>query len=109
MTQPAVREQTRVAAEATGAAAAQGYEAQEASEILAQARTAVDPELRRAVDALPVSMRRVARYHFGWEHADGTPATGNAGRPCGPPSCSRRRGPSAGGPSGRCGRLPPWS
>ncbi|MFJ8952405.1 MULTISPECIES: family 2 encapsulin nanocompartment cargo protein polyprenyl transferase [unclassified Streptomyces] len=80
MTQPAVREQTRVAAEATGAAAAQGYEAQEASEILAQARTAVDPELRRAVDALPVSMRRVARYHFGWEHADGTPATGNAGK-----------------------------
>ncbi|WTN63453.1 family 2 encapsulin nanocompartment cargo protein polyprenyl transferase [Streptomyces sp. NBC_00626] len=69
-----------MAAEATGAAAAQGYEAQEASEILAQARTAVDPELRRAVDALPVSMRRVARYHFGWEHADGTPATGNAGK-----------------------------
>ncbi|MFJ9178288.1 family 2 encapsulin nanocompartment cargo protein polyprenyl transferase [Streptomyces sp. NPDC102360] len=80
MTQPAVREQTRVAAEATGAAAAQGYEAQEAPAILAQARAAVDPELRRAVEALPGSMRRVARYHFGWEHADGTPATGSAGK-----------------------------
>ncbi|MFE1955145.1 family 2 encapsulin nanocompartment cargo protein polyprenyl transferase [Streptomyces sp. NPDC059524] len=47
---------------------------------LAQARTSVDPELRRAVDALPASIRRVARHHFGWEHADGTPATGNAGK-----------------------------
>jgi geranylgeranyl diphosphate synthase type I len=25
-------------------------------------------------------MRRVARYHFGWEHADGTAAAGNAGK-----------------------------
>ncbi len=25
-------------------------------------------------------MRRIALYHFGWEHADGTPAAGNAGK-----------------------------
>ncbi|MGY0491853.1 family 2 encapsulin nanocompartment cargo protein polyprenyl transferase [Streptomyces sp. WG-D5] len=81
--------ETRVAAQPAESAAAtggrtggagEGHEAQEASEILAQARAAVDPELRRVVEALPGSIRRVARYHFGWEHADGTPATGNAGK-----------------------------
>ncbi|MCW7942181.1 polyprenyl synthetase [Streptomyces hygroscopicus] len=53
---------------------------QEAEAILERARASVDPELRRAVDSLPGSMRRIARYHFGWEHADGTPAAGNAGK-----------------------------
>ncbi|ATL30398.1 family 2 encapsulin nanocompartment cargo protein polyprenyl transferase [Streptomyces formicae] len=52
----------------------------EAGEILAAARLCVDPELRRAVDSLPGSMRRVALYHFGWEHADGTAAAGHAGK-----------------------------
>ncbi|MYW67464.1 polyprenyl synthetase family protein [Streptomyces sp. SID8379] len=60
--------------------AAQPNETQEASVVLAQARASVDPELRRAVEALPGSIRRVALYHFGWEHADGTPASGNAGK-----------------------------
>ncbi|MGY0018593.1 family 2 encapsulin nanocompartment cargo protein polyprenyl transferase [Streptomyces sp. YJ-C3] len=55
-------------------------EAQEAALILAQTRASVDPEMRRAVEALPGSIRRVARYHFGWEHADGTPAAGNGGK-----------------------------
>ncbi|MGV9879812.1 family 2 encapsulin nanocompartment cargo protein polyprenyl transferase [Streptomyces sp. NPDC003006] len=55
-------------------------ERHEAAEILAAARACVDPELHRAVDSLPGSLRRVARYHFGWEHADGTPAAGNAGK-----------------------------
>ncbi|QEV20174.1 polyprenyl synthetase family protein [Streptomyces alboniger] len=55
-------------------------EGQEAQEILAAARACVDPELRGAIDSLPGSLRRVARYHFGWEHADGTPAAGNAGK-----------------------------
>lgn len=55
-------------------------EGQEAAGILEQARSSVDPELRRAIETLPDSMGRVARYHFGWEHADGTPATGNAGK-----------------------------
>ncbi|MFF4589791.1 family 2 encapsulin nanocompartment cargo protein polyprenyl transferase [Streptomyces sp. NPDC001388] len=53
---------------------------QEATAILERARAAVDPELRAAVDSLPRSMRRITRYHFGWEHADGTPAAGNAGK-----------------------------
>ncbi|MBG0852574.1 polyprenyl synthetase family protein [Streptomyces spinoverrucosus] len=52
----------------------------EAAVILERARASVDPELRSAVDSLPGAMRRIARYHFGWEHADGTPATGNAGK-----------------------------
>ncbi|MFG3583927.1 family 2 encapsulin nanocompartment cargo protein polyprenyl transferase [Streptomyces sp. NPDC047990] len=52
----------------------------EAAGILERARASVDPELRGAVDSLPGSMRRVALYHFGWEHADGTPAAGNAGK-----------------------------
>ncbi|WAM00367.1 family 2 encapsulin nanocompartment cargo protein polyprenyl transferase [Streptomyces sp. Je 1-369] len=52
----------------------------EAADILASARTLVDPELRRAIETLPGSLRRVALYHFGWEHADGTPAAGSAGK-----------------------------
>ncbi|MET7595440.1 MULTISPECIES: family 2 encapsulin nanocompartment cargo protein polyprenyl transferase [unclassified Streptomyces] len=53
---------------------------QEAAAILERARTSVDPELRRAVESLPGAMRRTALYHFGWQHADGTPAAGNAGK-----------------------------
>lgn len=52
----------------------------EAMALLEAARADVDPELRRAVDTLPGQLRRIARYHFGWEHADGTPAAGNAGK-----------------------------
>jgi geranylgeranyl diphosphate synthase, type I len=52
----------------------------EAAAVLDRTRARVDPELRAAVDSLPGSMRRIARYHFGWEHADGTPAAGNAGK-----------------------------
>ncbi|MFF2850734.1 family 2 encapsulin nanocompartment cargo protein polyprenyl transferase [Streptomyces sp. NPDC058001] len=52
----------------------------EAMAILERARTGVDPELRRAIEGLPGSTRRIARYHFGWEHADGSPAAGNAGK-----------------------------
>ncbi|QKW09143.1 polyprenyl synthetase family protein [Streptomyces sp. NA04227] len=57
-----------------------GWDSQEAADVLERARRTVDPELRRAVDRLPEAMRRIARYHFGWEHADGTPAAGNAGK-----------------------------
>ncbi|MFG2969970.1 family 2 encapsulin nanocompartment cargo protein polyprenyl transferase [Streptomyces sp. NPDC048288] len=52
----------------------------EATALLDRARAFVDPELRAAVDSLPGSMRRIARYHLGWEDADGTPAAGNAGK-----------------------------
>lgn len=53
---------------------------QEAAALLERTRETVNPELRRAIGSLSGSMRRVAMYHFGWEHADGTPAAGNAGK-----------------------------
>ncbi|MFJ9633354.1 family 2 encapsulin nanocompartment cargo protein polyprenyl transferase [Streptomyces sp. NPDC091280] len=75
------RAETRQHTEGTrpsgGAPPADGHEA---AVILEGARETVDPELRAAIDSLPGSMRRVALYHFGWEHADGTPAAGNAGK-----------------------------
>ncbi|GAA2435619.1 family 2 encapsulin nanocompartment cargo protein polyprenyl transferase [Streptomyces glaucus] len=52
----------------------------EATALLERARASVDPELRAALSSLPGAMRRIALYHFGWEHADGTPAAGNAGK-----------------------------
>ncbi|MGW7207771.1 family 2 encapsulin nanocompartment cargo protein polyprenyl transferase [Streptomyces sp. NPDC054837] len=52
----------------------------EAAVILERTRESVDPVLREAIESLPGSMRRIALYHFGWEHADGTPAAGNAGK-----------------------------
>ncbi|MEW1646922.1 family 2 encapsulin nanocompartment cargo protein polyprenyl transferase [Streptomyces sp. NPDC091219] len=62
------------------AADAQPPDGHEAAAILEGARRSVDPALRAAIDSLPGSMRRIALYHFGWEHADGTPAAGNAGK-----------------------------
>jgi geranylgeranyl diphosphate synthase type I len=59
---------------------AQPLDRHEAAVILERTRASVDPELRAAIDSLPGSMRRIALYHFGWEHADGTPAAGNAGK-----------------------------
>ncbi|MFD9306194.1 family 2 encapsulin nanocompartment cargo protein polyprenyl transferase [Streptomyces sp. NPDC060048] len=55
-------------------------EGQEAAALLERTRETVNPELRRTVESLPGSMRRVAMYHFGWEHEDGTPAAGSAGK-----------------------------
>ena len=56
-------------------------EGREALTLLERTRAAVDPALRAAVESLPGSpIRRVAMYHFGWEHADGTPASGGAGK-----------------------------
>ncbi|GHB47840.1 polyprenyl synthetase [Streptomyces cirratus] len=55
-------------------------EGQEAAALLERTRETVNPRLRRVVELLPGSMRRVAMYHFGWEHADGTPAAGNPGK-----------------------------
>ncbi|MFH0520837.1 family 2 encapsulin nanocompartment cargo protein polyprenyl transferase [Streptomyces sp. M41] len=52
----------------------------EAAVILERARASVEPELRAAVESLPGPLRRIARYHFGWEHPDGSPATGHAGK-----------------------------
>ncbi|MFE2549069.1 family 2 encapsulin nanocompartment cargo protein polyprenyl transferase [Streptomyces sp. NPDC059355] len=55
-------------------------EGHEAAALLERTRETVNPELRRTVESLPGSMKRVAMYHFGWEQADGTPAAGNAGK-----------------------------
>jgi geranylgeranyl diphosphate synthase type I len=52
----------------------------EATAVLDRTRASVDPELRAAVESLPGAMRRIARYHFGWEQADGTAAAGHAGK-----------------------------
>ncbi|MFI9151913.1 family 2 encapsulin nanocompartment cargo protein polyprenyl transferase [Streptomyces sp. NPDC053367] len=64
-------------ADASGSGPADG---QEAAAILEEVRQAVDPALRSALGSLPGAMRRVALYHFGWEHADGTPAAGDSGK-----------------------------
>ncbi|MFE2044093.1 family 2 encapsulin nanocompartment cargo protein polyprenyl transferase [Streptomyces sp. NPDC059477] len=56
------------------------HDGPEAAVILNGTKASVDPELRSAIDTLPSQMRRVARYHFGWENPDGTPATGGAGK-----------------------------
>lgn len=61
----------------TDATATEGHEA---AALLERTRSAVNPRLRDTVESLPGSIRRVAMYHFGWEHADGTPAGGSAGK-----------------------------
>ncbi|MEU3526090.1 family 2 encapsulin nanocompartment cargo protein polyprenyl transferase [Streptomyces sp. NPDC038707] len=67
------------ARETTGAATGP-LDGQEALAQLERTRTLVYPELRAAVESLPGAMRRIGLYHFGWQHADGTPAAGNAGK-----------------------------
>ncbi|MEU1518893.1 polyprenyl synthetase family protein, partial [Streptomyces sp. NPDC005811] len=91
--------------ERTGPAASDG---QEATAILERARAEVDPALRAAVDSLPRRMRRVARHHFGWEQADGTPAAGNAGKAIRPALVLAAAG-ALGGPAARAaaGRAAP--
>ena len=51
-----------------------------AAALLEHTRDAVDPHLRAAVDTLPGAIRRVAKYHFGWQNADGSPASGQSGK-----------------------------
>lgn len=55
-------------------------EGQEAAALLDSTRETVNPELRRAVESLPAPTRRVAMYHLGWEHEDGSPAAAGAGK-----------------------------
>ncbi|EST32729.1 family 2 encapsulin nanocompartment cargo protein polyprenyl transferase [Streptomyces roseochromogenus] len=75
-------------------------EGQEAVALLERTRTLVDPELRAALESLPGSMRRIALYHFGWQHADGTPARGNAGKAI-RPALVLAAATALGGPAGR--------
>ncbi|MER7662907.1 MULTISPECIES: family 2 encapsulin nanocompartment cargo protein polyprenyl transferase [unclassified Streptomyces] len=58
----------------------EAVEGREAIALLDRTREVVDPHLRATIDSLPGSLRRVAMYHFGWEHADGTPAAGSTGK-----------------------------
>ncbi|MDJ0462174.1 family 2 encapsulin nanocompartment cargo protein polyprenyl transferase [Streptomyces sp. H27-C3] len=55
-------------------------EGHEAAALLERTRSTVNPQLRRTVESLPQSIRRIAMYHFGWEKADGSPAAGQAGK-----------------------------
>lgn len=55
-------------------------EGHEAAALLEHTRSLVDPELRSGIATLPGPLRRIAMYHFGWEHTDGTPAAGQAGK-----------------------------
>jgi geranylgeranyl diphosphate synthase type I len=84
------------------AAAGGGTDGHDAALILERARAAVDPELRAAVDSLPAPMRRIARYHFGWEQADGTPAAGPAGKAI-RPALVLAAAAALGGPAARAG------
>ncbi|MFD5271342.1 family 2 encapsulin nanocompartment cargo protein polyprenyl transferase [Streptomyces sp. NPDC058335] len=77
----------------------------EAAAILEETRGSVDPALRAALDSLPRSMRRISRYHFGWEHADGTPAAGNAGKAI-RPALVLAAAAALGGPAARTAALP---
>ncbi|MGX1272292.1 family 2 encapsulin nanocompartment cargo protein polyprenyl transferase [Streptomyces phaeoluteigriseus] len=78
---------------------------QEAAAILEETRGSVDPALRAALDSLPGSLRRISRYHFGWEHADGTPAAGNAGKAI-RPALVLAAATALGGPAARTAALP---
>ncbi len=57
-----------------------GTDGRGAVALLDHTRTVVNPHLRSTVESLPGSIRRVAMYHLGWERADGTPDTGQAGK-----------------------------
>lgn len=106
----AVRDQRSGACERRGSIGSQGdsgrvpVDTHEAAAILERSRASVDPELRAAIDLLPASMRRVALYHFGWEHADGTAAAGNAGKAI-RPALVLAAATALGGPQARAAAL----
>ncbi|MFD8294215.1 family 2 encapsulin nanocompartment cargo protein polyprenyl transferase [Streptomyces lavendulae] len=78
-------------------------EGQEAAALLERTRETVDPELRRTVESLPGSMRRVAMYHFGWEDEEGRPTEGGAGKAIRPAlvlASAQALGGPPGGPGG---------
>jgi geranylgeranyl diphosphate synthase, type I len=53
---------------------------QSAHEVLEWSRGHVDPALREAIDTLPATTRRIARYHLGWWDEHGQPAEGGGGK-----------------------------
>ncbi|MBA9048040.1 MULTISPECIES: family 2 encapsulin nanocompartment cargo protein polyprenyl transferase [Streptomyces] len=81
------------------------HDGQEAPELLERSRALVDPAMRAAVESLPASMRRIARYHFGWEHVDGSPAAGHAGKAI-RPALVLAAAAALGGPAARAAAVP---
>lgn len=81
------------------------FDGPEAEVILERVRVSVDPELRAAVGSLPLALRRIARYHFGWEHPDGTPAGGHAGKAI-RPALVLTAAAALGGPGARDAAVP---
>ncbi|MEU1848403.1 family 2 encapsulin nanocompartment cargo protein polyprenyl transferase [Streptomyces sp. NPDC019990] len=79
-------------------------EEHEAVMLLDRARAEVDPVLRAALDSLPGPMRRIARYHFGWEQADGSPAEGGSGKAI-RPALVLAAADAVGGPDARKGAV----
>ncbi|WP_312866506.1 family 2 encapsulin nanocompartment cargo protein polyprenyl transferase [Streptomyces boluensis] len=79
-TLPEARASDRERATTAVSGPAPDAEGREAAVLLDRTRQAVDPELRRAIESLPGTMRRVVRYHFGWEDEDGRPAAGRGGK-----------------------------
>ncbi|MFF4399289.1 family 2 encapsulin nanocompartment cargo protein polyprenyl transferase [Streptomyces sp. NPDC001480] len=90
--------------EVAGAGPPGSHDGHEAAAILDRSRASVDPELRAAVESLPSSIRRIAQYHFGWRHADGTPATGSAGKAI-RPALVLAAADALGGPGARAASL----
>lgn len=76
----------------------------EATMLLERARAAVDPVLRAALGSLPAPMRRIALYHFGWEHADGSPAGGGSGKAI-RPALVLSAASAVGGPTARAAAV----
>ncbi|KOV62178.1 family 2 encapsulin nanocompartment cargo protein polyprenyl transferase [Streptomyces sp. MMG1121] len=77
---PGAAGDARAGQDGTAAGDTAPAEGQEAAALLERTKALVDPELRAALESLPGSMRRIALYHFGWQHADGTPAAGHGGK-----------------------------
>ncbi|QIS11225.1 polyprenyl synthetase family protein [Nocardia arthritidis] len=50
------------------------------AELLARARTILEPVLRESVGALPEPLRRMAGYHFGWWDARGAATNADSGK-----------------------------
>lgn len=78
-----------------------------ASDLLGEARAAIGPRHRAAVDGLPEPLRRVAGYHAGFRDADGTPRppqseAGKAIRPALVLACAG----AAGGPEAAAAAVP---
>jgi geranylgeranyl diphosphate synthase type I len=84
---------------------ADGAEGHEAAALLERTRAVVDPGLRAALESLPGSLRRIALYHFGWQHADGSPAAAGGGKAI-RPALVLAAAAALGGPAARAAAVP---